>query len=123
MTTTEPPDVFEEAFKETFLVYFNREEIAALNVLGRMLFRYILEFREPGPDPELRASLREWRAVGRELRHLERYLEELASSFEETDGPERERSDELVARARRRASELEQLAMRFEDDIKGESSE
>jgi hypothetical protein len=54
------------------------------------------------------------------LRHLESYLGELASSFEETDGPERERSDELVSRARRRASELE--AKSFEGDIEGEPS-
>jgi hypothetical protein len=56
------------------------------------------------------------------LRHLESYLGDLASSFEETDGPERERSDELVASARRRASELEQLAMSFEDEVETEAS-
>ena len=98
-------------FYETFLAFLTEEQAAALRRVASMVFGYNLEFRKTAAgEGENREPYRQWGAVGRDLRYLERYLEWFAGSVEELPPNVAEHMKDL-------AGKLGALAKQFEDEV------
>ena len=111
-----------DGFRETLLAYFPPEDAQALRRLAEILMLHAMESR-PNIDDELPDPLLSFQAVGRELRFLERYLDEVAAGLEGSEIPTLPPStaEQLAVRVRRRARRLGQMAGRFEREVTGET--
>jgi hypothetical protein len=98
-------------FYETSLAPLPEEQAAALRRVASMLFGYNLEFRKASVgEGENREPYRQWRAVGRDLRYLERYLAWFMDSVEELRPNVAEYMKDL-------AGKLGALATQFESEV------
>jgi hypothetical protein len=100
----------EGGFHETVLARLTREEAEAVRRVAGMLFAYNCEYRKPSGAEKMREPFRQWRAVGRDLRHLERSLVRFPSCVEELPANVAEHMKELSAA-------LGALAEKFEEEV------
>jgi hypothetical protein len=113
---------FEEegGFHEAFLSKFSPGDRVALRRLAGMVFGYNLEFGKSSTTesvPELREPYGQWAAVGRDIRYLARFLEELGSTVGETLGIDQKEAETIAGLARERVATLEELAVLFEREV------
>ena len=111
----------EGGFFEIFLSAFKREDAVALRRVSGMIFGYNLEFRgssvESGSAPDIREPFLQWRAIGRDLRYLSRYLAEFGGTFEETFGIDEKEARKIAGLAKKRAAAIQALAEKFEAEV------
>jgi hypothetical protein len=107
-----------DGFRETLLAYYPPADAQALRRIAEILMLHAMESR-PNRDDELPDPLLSFQAVGRELRFLERYLDELAVTLESQEIPNLAPSAAaaFAVRTRRRALRLGRMAGKFEHEV------
>jgi hypothetical protein len=113
---------FEEegGFHETFLSSFSPSDAEALRRVSGMVFGYNLEFGKPWETESAdmaREPFIQWAAVGKDLRYIARFLEELGGTIQEIPGFDKKEAETIGSRARERSAVLTEMAALFEAEV------